>query len=546
MVVQGCAHRENNDKMNDLTALSGQLTSLREKLERRETELETLLADSATERMTAVQLIVRLSQACRGHDRELDNRLGRLRQRLDDQIPLTELGDDLLSVEKLLQQHANAMEESFRVARRVIEEGARYLGHSRDMPEKVRREARLFLTQEEPYGFAEHHRQVGKLLEIYQQAIRASLLQASPLVKPATSPNPAPHGRNNPLCDNELCDRLCDELQRLITELDFTGTIGDELAEIRSRLLSGVPLMELPELCLRMIELVIEGARHERHESHLFLSGINDSLVGLQMKVTASRDQGQELHVLHHRQHASAGDQIQQLNQQLNSATTLETLRESVKQHLLSMQPLLDARSQWLQRESQLLEAMGAIETRLNLLQEETSEYRKRLAQQNNRMLIDSLTQVFNRAAFDERVMLEIKRASRHQHKLCMAVVDVDFFKSINDRFGHLAGDKALKVIARAMSRALRETDFIARYGGEEFVVLLPGVDDESMLLPLEKLRQVVRAIPFRFKEDKVEITVSIGATLVRAGESATDAFERADRALYDAKHGGRDRIVAV
>lgn len=535
--------------MNDLTALSGQLTSLREKLERRETELETLLADSATERMTAVQLIVRLSQACRGHDRELDNRLGRLRQRLDDQVPLTDLGDDLLTVEKLLQQHANAMEESFRVARRVIQEGARYLGHSRDMPEKVRREARLFLTQEEPYGFAEHHRQVGRLLEIYQQAIRASLLQASPLVKPAaasTPPAPASSHHNNPLCDAELCARLCDELQRLITELDFTGTIGDELAELRSRLLSGVPLLELPELCLRMIELVIEGARHERHESHLFLSGINDSLVGLQMKVTASRDQGQELHVLHHHQHTTAGDALQTLTQRLNSATTLETLREGVQQHLQGMQPLLQEREQWLQRETQLLEALSAIESRLNLLQEETSEYRKRLAQQNNRMLIDSLTQVFNRAAFDERVTLEIKRANRHQHKLSMAVIDVDFFKSINDRFGHLAGDKALKVIARAMSRALRETDFIARYGGEEFVVLLPGVDEESMLLPLEKLRQVVRAIPFRFKEDKVEITVSIGATLVRPGESATEAFERADRALYDAKHAGRDRIVSV
>ena len=166
------------------------------------------------------------------------------------------------------------------------------------------------------------------------------------------------------------------------------------------------------------------------------------------------------------------------------------------------------------------------------------------MAQQKHKLLLDSLTQVFNRAAFDERLELAYKRWLRYQTPLCLAIIDIDHFKSVNDRFGHLAGDKALKVIARAMSRTLRETDFIAHYGGEEFLILLPGVDESSCMTPLEKLKSVVKNIPFRFKDDKVEITISIGVTLFRSGDSSMDVFDRADKALYEAKNGGRKRII--
>ena len=159
-------------------------------------------------------------------------------------------------------------------------------------------------------------------------------------------------------------------------------------------------------------------------------------------------------------------------------------------------------------------------------------------------MQVDTLTQLHNRSALDERLALEYKRWLRYQSPLCLAIVDVDHFKSINDQFGHLAGDKALKVIARALSTALRDTDFVARFGGEEFVVLLPGISENSIQLPLDKLRSVIKGIPFRFKDERISISISLGATLFRSGDRITDAFERADKALYEAKNAGRDRIV--
>ncbi len=122
-------------------------------------------------------------------------------------------------------------------------------------------------------------------------------------------------------------------------------------------------------------------------------------------------------------------------------------------------------------------------------------------------------------------------------------VIDVDHFKSINDRFGHTAGDITLQVIAKALQKSVRQSDFIARYGGEEFVLLMPGLSLLNAAQPLEKLRKVIKNIPFKFREKEIEITISLGATQFKKGDTPLKAFDRADDALYEAKKTGRDRL---
>lgn len=519
--------------MNDVSAAAGQLARLRERLEQKESEYHHLVALTDEERNRNIQFMMRLMQACRGHDRELDNRLARLRQRFEDRVPLPALVDEIQATEKLLQQHANLLEESLRTSRESIREGGRLLTSTKEVPEKIRKEVREFLGQATPYAISEHQQQVTRLLDLYQQSFRALLL------RPVKLPE------QGEFTDHVLLrNKLCDELQRLITELDFTGPVGEKLAEVRGKLLQGVALDALPPLCLTLIELIIEGARQERRESHLFLTSLNDSISSVHLRLNESLDEGRAMHEQHQRAGTEIHRHIDHIGQQLELSPPYEHLKRNIGQSLVVLQKLLTERNQLLEREQRFLNDMAAMEQKINLMKEETSEYKKRIAQQKHKLLLDSLTQVFNRAAFDERLELEYKRWLRYQSPLCLAIIDIDHFKSINDRFGHLAGDKALKVIARAMSRTLRETDFLARYGGEEFVVLLPGVDSSNFLTPLEKLKNVVKSIPFRFKDDKVEISISIGATLLRQGDSAIEAFERADQALYEAKNSGRDRII--
>ena len=170
---------------------------------------------------------------------------------------------------------------------------------------------------------------------------------------------------------------------------------------------------------------------------------------------------------------------------------------------------------------------------------------RKEMEQQLLRMAItDLLTGLSNRRAFNERLQLEWERLKRSTEiQAALVLCDIDHFKRINDNYGHLAGDKVLKIIATELAKRLRKTDFIARFGGEEFVLLIPGTPLEGAQQLLETLRTAIESCPFHFKGERVTITLSAGVSAFAAGERAEQVFERADQALYRAKRSGRNRI---
>lgn len=163
--------------------------------------------------------------------------------------------------------------------------------------------------------------------------------------------------------------------------------------------------------------------------------------------------------------------------------------------------------------------------------------------------LTDSLTALPNRRALDARLDLELARAHRYGHPVGVLMVDVDFFKTYNDRFGHPQGDEALKRVSQALAKAVRKTDAVTRYGGEEFCVVLPRQDRAAALEVAEKLRLAVRqrAIAHGDQMPLGALTVSVGvAVYPQDGTDAATMLAAADAALYDAKGAGRDCVRAA
>lgn len=530
--------------MNDIAAVTGQLARLRESLQQKQQEIEGMASFSEAERTRSIQFIGKLMQACHGHDRELDNRLAKLKQKLDGNPSLSSLDLELSSIEKLLQQHSSALEESIGLTLSAIELGSKQLKQLKGFPEESRRSLKEFLASPKGYGIGDHQKKVIRLLEFYQQAIKIQLLPRQPLLAPTqematelSSPD-----ASDPF-DVKAHAQIADELQRLITELDFAGAVGESLADIRRQLLNGVTPQLLAEICLQIIELIIEGTREERKSSQTFLSTLNESLSSVHFGFTETLDEGRALQHASHLSGQALEQELTAIDQTLTIHDSPAALKGAIGEHLDTIRRLQQEREAMAGRERHLLTHLSNMEAKLRLMKEETAEYKKRLTIQKHKLFLDSLTQVHNRAALDERIELEYKRWLRYGTPLCLAIIDIDHFKNINDNYGHMAGDKALKVVAKALQKALRDTDFIARFGGEEFVVLLPNINPDKYFKPLENLRQTVKNIPFRFRDTRVEITISIGATLFRPGDHATDAFERADKALYSSKHSGRDQV---
>ena len=160
----------------------------------------------------------------------------------------------------------------------------------------------------------------------------------------------------------------------------------------------------------------------------------------------------------------------------------------------------------------------------------------------------DALTQLDNYKAFCEALNHEITRAIRYKHPLCLLFGDIDFFKSVNDGFGHLAGDEALRAVSQNLKTALRESDFIARYGGEEFAVILPETSHKDALLVAERLRKKIRDLQITYSNQKIKVTMSFGVAALRHVPPMTfnDLVKAADDMLYSAKKQGRDRCCAA
>jgi diguanylate cyclase (GGDEF)-like protein len=158
----------------------------------------------------------------------------------------------------------------------------------------------------------------------------------------------------------------------------------------------------------------------------------------------------------------------------------------------------------------------------------------------------DGLTRLFNRRSFDERLVYEIKRRSRYHHDLSLLMVDLDHFKSVNDTYGHKAGDLVLRKVGEILSTVFRTTDLAARYGGEEFVVLLPHTCEEAAWKLAERVRAAIEDCAFRFDGQNFSITASIGVASVEGGSLNTDddLVLKADKALYQAKNNGRNMVV--
>ena len=235
-------------------------------------------------------------------------------------------------------------------------------------------------------------------------------------------------------------------------------------------------------------------------------------------------------------------DQFDEIRDGLENSGSITAMKFNIESHLDFLNKNV---SDYIKKEKDRMkraeETVGALNSQLGVLQEETAVLKKSVEEEQVKSLTDALTSIANRRAYEERLETEISRLKRHGGHLCLMVFDLDKFKSINDNYGHVVGDKVLRGLTATFQKEIRRTDFLARYGGEEFVVILPETPLADTMTIADKLRIEVEECVFRYQGQVVPVTVSIGVAEFHTGDTGESMFARADKALYLAKDSGRN-----
>ena len=296
----------------------------------------------------------------------------------------------------------------------------------------------------------------------------------------------------------------------------------------------------LDDLAVLMLAITDSG----QHEFEAYLKQLNERLESFQNNLQAASEGHAEGRSAADDLHSQLREHVDGLQNSVQDAVDLNSLKHLLENRLEGLLGTMDQHQQQrIAREQEVSAHLQGLAERIASMEQQAQGYREHLEEQRQKALIDPLTDLPNRAAWGERLQYEVDQWQKNGNTLLIAMLDLDHFKRINDGYGHLAGDKVLKIIATQLRKHLRPTDFIARFGGEEFVLLMPDTPLSAGLHLIEKLRAAIQACPFHFKGEPVTITTSIGVSAFRPGDRSDHVLKRADEALYRAKRRGRNCV---
>jgi diguanylate cyclase len=330
----------------------------------------------------------------------------------------------------------------------------------------------------------------------------------------------------------------------LLDDLSLPERHRPQAEAMRDRLQNGLNWYELLPILDDLAVLMLAITDSGQHEFEVYLKQLNERLESFQSNLQAASEGHADNRSAAREMDTQIREQVDGLQSSMQDAADLEGLKHVLENHLEGLLGTMDQhQKQRDEREQEVAARLQGLAERVASMEQEAQGYREHLEEQRQKALVDPLTGLPNRAAWSERLEHEIAQWQQHGNSLLLAMLDLDHFKRINDNYGHLAGDKVLKIIASVLRKRLRGTDFIARFGGEEFVLLVPNTPLTVGAKLAETLRAAIEACPFHFKGERVTITVSMGMTAFKAGEHSDLVLKRADQALYRAKNAGRNRV---
>lgn len=490
--------------------------------------------------------IVRISHAASGLDPSLDRRLFDLRKaiRNDDQPETLDALVEAVSsaVVAMDSQHRSDLQ-------RLMQASDDLLSSLDQVPLswqlKRRKKATRSKLEAQTPDFAAFLADFSKLLQCaIQERDRQTKDSGTGLMKRVFGSSAKP--QIDPEIENSI-EQMRKTLIVLVNHIDVGGDLRKIAKGIRARLTQGIEPGHLPQILSSIADLAESATMIEKKRFEDFAKKLSEELQQLNELIETitgtQKERTQDTEGLEN----SLQHRASQIRMHVTSSRDLSQLQRSVDEEIGGMLESLSQFHESEQVRNKKFEAsIGLLQKKLGEAHSECEDLYSQLESLRRKNMLDPLTGLPNRSGFMDRAQQEYERAIRYAHPLSALVVDIDHFKSVNDRYGHLAGDTVIMEVGSVIANSLRASDFVCRYGGEEFVVLLPETTEDQALSVGEKIRHAVRQCPFAFRDRRVQVTVSVGVAQLGPRQSIVDLIERADVALYSAKAAGRDRVAAT
>jgi len=341
---------------------------------------------------------------------------------------------------------------------------------------------------------------------------------------------------------------ISEQLIQLIQDMDMPDTSLADAKKITQALKqpqTEESFRDNVDAALALLQSMKKHEQFEKKEMEIFLAHVTQQLASLGQRANGVSGSTEKMRAKRNNLDLLVETKMQALQVSSASATKLEPLKLLIKSELDNISAQIQTHQQEEKKQqvkADLLVADMAAE--IDAVKAEAQSLKESLKQASTEAITDALTQLPNRLAYDRRFEAECARWRRNKEPLTLLVWDIDFFKKINDNYGHKTGDKTLIIISKLLSKYCRETDFVSRFGGEEFTMLLSNTNSDAALVLAEKIRRIIEKTGFNYAGQAINITISCGIAELRVSDTQETLFVRADKALYGAKKKGRNQCV--
>jgi diguanylate cyclase (GGDEF)-like protein len=535
--------------MNDSSVAQKQLIALKKKLNTAIESRSSLAKDFSQQSSLLIQFIGKLSLISKGIDLELDNRLAQLRTLFAKSAPFSEIETKITVISKLLQQFSVANENNITTLHQEFNFAAESLQKINGLPAELRRELRALLSdsKDSKDALIQYVPLLSQLLSFYDQVLKSKVDGEIPKQGLLAANNPALKPTKAPLATevNAFDISIIEKLSVSVGGLSLSKEHSNELLNIQKKLKSDKSRDEILDHVIDIFDVIAADFKAEQSSAKNFLNSLSATLSAVQSAVKETVTSQKTSQKTNEKINQKLQSQLIDMTGTVEKALSLDQVKDDINEKLKFIANTLEQKSSFeLQSHQQISEKLNEMSNKVQQLEQQSQLFEEKLAEQQRKSMQDALTKLANRAAFDEYFAKAMVRFHHKPFQLALVVIDIDNFKLINDNYGHTAGDKTLQVIANTIVKNVKNDVFVGRYGGEEFVLIYTKTEAQALKAELNALNKYVARLPFKFKQNKVSITLSMGATHIKTEDNIHIAFERADQAMYLAKKQGKNQVV--